>query len=108
MEKKIIEQLLFTCFFIKFFFSGGMDKKVKLFDCNDRKSNLTWEIDGECEKLQWHPLQPFIFFAGTSIGSLQCFDCRKGRFSCYLQIMCLIVIVCFQVYCGLCQRMKKK
>ncbi|XP_045479330.1 periodic tryptophan protein 1 homolog [Harmonia axyridis] len=59
--------------------AGGCDSQVKLFDCNTPDNHLTWKLDGECEKLTWHPHQPFMFMAGTSIGSLQCFDCRKGQ-----------------------------
>jgi periodic tryptophan protein 1 len=60
-------------------FTGGSDKKVKIFDCRKPEAHQTWELNGEVETLVWNPFQPFSFFAGSSTGTLQCFDCRKGE-----------------------------
>ncbi|XP_060530527.1 periodic tryptophan protein 1 homolog [Cylas formicarius] len=59
--------------------AGGCDKKAKVFDCRTPEEHQTWTLDGEAERLAWNPLQPFSFLAGTSGGSVECFDCRKGK-----------------------------
>ncbi|KAJ8938215.1 hypothetical protein NQ314_011574 [Rhamnusium bicolor] len=52
---------------------------ARVFDCRIPEVHQTWSLDGEAERLIWNPHQPFMFLAGTSKGSVQCFDCRKAH-----------------------------
>ncbi|XP_017779248.1 PREDICTED: periodic tryptophan protein 1 homolog [Nicrophorus vespilloides] len=58
--------------------AGGCDNTVRVFDCRNLESHLSWTIDGEAERICWNPLEPYMFFVGTSNGSVQCIDCRNG------------------------------
>lgn len=58
---------------------GGCDNTARVFDCRSPDSHQTWQLNGEAERLIWNPLQPFSFLAATSTGSVQSFDCRKGK-----------------------------
>lgn len=60
-------------------FIGGCDNKARIFDCRSTETHQTWSLNGEAERLLWHPLKPFSFIAGTSNGTVQCFDCRQGQ-----------------------------
>lgn len=57
---------------------GSCDKTAKVFDCGTENALQSWDLDGEAERVIWDPFDPFCFMAGTSEGSIQCFDCRKG------------------------------
>ncbi|XP_018320830.1 periodic tryptophan protein 1 homolog [Agrilus planipennis] len=59
--------------------AGSADQTVKIFDCRNPETNQSWQVDGEVERVCWNPLQPFSFFASTSVGKVQYFDCRKGQ-----------------------------
>ncbi|KAJ8933190.1 hypothetical protein NQ318_022684 [Aromia moschata] len=59
--------------------AGGCDNTAKVFDCRTPDTYQSWQLDGEAEKVIWNPLQPFMFLAGTSKGSVHGFDCRKGQ-----------------------------
>lgn len=59
--------------------AGGCDNTARVFDCRTPENHQTWALDGEAENILWNPLQPFMFLAGTSKGSVECFDCRKGK-----------------------------
>ncbi|XP_050297169.1 periodic tryptophan protein 1 homolog isoform X2 [Anthonomus grandis grandis] len=59
--------------------AGGCDKTARIFDCRNPENHQRWTLEGEAERVVWHPLQPFLFFAGTSTGSVECFDCRQGK-----------------------------
>ena len=61
------------------FLQGGCDKTARIFDCRSPETHQTWSLNGECERISWDPLRPFVFFSGTSTGKVQCFDCRKGN-----------------------------
>lgn len=56
--------------------AGSCDKTARVFDCRSDTTHQSWELDGEAERIVWDPLEPFCFFAATSAGSVQCFDCR--------------------------------
>lgn len=58
---------------------GGCDKTVRVFDCRSPESHLTWIAEGELEKVVWNPMEPYMFFAGTSVGTIELYDCRKGK-----------------------------
>lgn len=57
--------------------AGGCDATVKLFDCRSPKKYKMWLISGECEKVAWNPLLPFMFIVGTSNGNLYGCDSRQ-------------------------------
>lgn len=60
-------------------FAGGCDNTARVFDCRTPDPHQTWPINGEAERITWNPLKPFSFIVSTSAGSVQCFDCRKGK-----------------------------
>eukprot|EP00099_Drosophila_melanogaster_P019343 NP_610623.1 no child left behind [Drosophila melanogaster] len=61
--------------------TGCADGYVRLFDCRDAEgvnsSSIEWKVDGEVEKVLWHPTQTDYFIVGTNDGTLHYADKRS-------------------------------
>lgn len=69
---------LFNFILFMTMFLGSCDSTARVFDCRTEE-HQRWDLAGEAERLSWNPLEPYSFYAATSSGNLQYFDCRKGK-----------------------------
>ncbi|KAG8288320.1 rRNA-processing protein [Homalodisca vitripennis] len=59
--------------------TGTCDRKVQLLDCRIGETLTSIKVDGEVEKVIWHPSSQFSALIGTSKGTLGCADFRTKK-----------------------------